>query len=140
MTDGFRRPLLLLVAGAAGMLAVQGCAATTYDESLDTSETVAATTTTLPTGTAAELLPRLAIEAAGLSAVMIAEGDASAVVDRAAALWAAARPEVARDRPELLGDFDANVERLATAVRYKRAADADKAAANLQVLVDFSTS
>lgn len=138
MTDGFRRPLLLLAAGAAGTLALQGCAATTYDETLETTVTAADTTTsTLPTGPAAELLPLLADEAAGLSAVMIAEGDASAVVDRTAALWAAVRPEVARDRPELLGDFDANVARLATAVEFKRAADADKAASNLRILVEY---
>ena len=59
------------------------------------------------------------------------------VVGRVDALWAAVRQEVAHEAPELLGDFDANVGRLATAVEFKRAADADKAATNLGVLVDF---
>ena len=137
MTDGLRRSLLLLALPVA--LTLSACAATTYDETLATSDTTAAsTTTTLPSGSPAELLPRLADEAAGLSAVMIAEGDAAAVAARAAALWAAVRPEIARDQPELLVDFDANVARLATAVQYKRAADADKAAANLAVLVEFA--
>jgi hypothetical protein len=129
-----------LVAGVA-IVTLQSCAATTYDETLETDGTAGVgTTTTLPSGPASELLPRLADEALGLSAVMIAEGDASAVVERASALWTAARAEVARDRPELLGDFDANVERLATAVRFKRAADADKAATNLATLAEFYVS
>jgi hypothetical protein len=132
-----RRAPAAVVALTAAVL-LPACAATTYDASLETTDTVGATTTTtLPSGPASELLPILAEEAAGLSTVMIAEGDARAVVGRVDALWAAVRQEVARDRPELLGDFDANVGRLATAVEFKRAADADKAASNLGVLVDF---
>jgi hypothetical protein len=46
------------------------------------------------------------------------------------------RDEVDASRPELVGDFDANVRRCASAVEFNRAADADKAAANLRALVD----
>jgi hypothetical protein len=123
------------------------CAATTY-EGGDTSTTAAATgastvdASTLDTAmtvVAAEpedLLPQLADEAAGLSRVMIDGGDDDAAVARIDALWQAARQPVAASRPELLADFDANVRRCRTAVQFRRAADADKAAANLRALVD----
>jgi hypothetical protein len=87
-------------------------------------------------GTAEELLPLLATAAGGLSTVMIEGGDDQRSADRIAALWAAVRLEVSDVRPDLLANFDANVGRCATAVRFNRAADADKAAANIRALVD----
>ena len=51
-------------------------------------------------------------------------------------LWRAAQREVAASRPELLGGFESNVAALATAAKYNRAADADKAFKNLQALTD----
>jgi hypothetical protein len=66
---------------------------------------------------------------------MIGDGDDKGSAERIDALWQAARQEVAANRPELLADFDANVRRCADAVRFRRAADADKAAANLRALV-----
>lgn len=130
------------IAVAALTVLTPACAPTTYDESLDTVAIAAggATTTTLPSGSAAELLSELATEAKGLSAVMIAGGDAGAVAVRIRELWDAARDEVARDRPELLGDFEANVARCESAVQFRRAADADKAATNLDALVDAYVS
>ncbi|MCX6520519.1 MAG: hypothetical protein NTZ21_07630 [Actinobacteria bacterium] len=114
-----------------------GCASTTYDETLATSATTApATTTTVPTGSAAELLPRLRDEAASLSGVMIDEGDADAVAARIVALWEAAGQEVGRTRPDLVVSFDDNVALVLKAVRYLRAADADKASKNFDALVD----
>jgi hypothetical protein len=122
-------PLLLVLAA--------GCASTTYDETLATSATTAiATTTTLPSGAATDLLPVLRDEAASLSAVMIAEGDARAVSERIVALWDAAKAEVGTERPDLLDSFDDNVAMVQKAVQFSRAADADKASKNFDALVD----
>jgi hypothetical protein len=120
---------------------VAGCASTRYEDGAAGDATTVASvqdtsTATAITGTAAELLPQLADEAHRLSGVMIDEGDDDAVAERIDALWQAVRQEVAATRPEMLGDFDANVRRCASAVRFHRAADADKAAANLRALVD----
>ena len=126
-------------------MATVGCA-TTYDDGrgaasdagsapATAAETAAASAVTIA-GTAAELLPQLAAEAEGLSRVMIDGGDDQASAERIDALWQAVRQEIAASRPELLADFDANVGRCATAVRFNRAADADKAARNLRALVD----
>ena len=131
------RSLVAATLGAVLALAVSGCAATTFDESLaTTATTAAATTTTLPTGTAAELLPRLVDEAASLSGVMIDEGDDRAVAERITALWDAAKPEVARTRLDLIASFDAAVALVQKAVDFSRAADADKASKNIVALVD----
>jgi hypothetical protein len=110
-----------------------GCA-TTYDSTL-VQDTSPATTTTLPSGRAADLLPRLEDEAIGLSAVMIDGGDDEAVSEQIESLWTAARPEVTSSRPDLVDGFDQNVALVAKAVRFKRAADADKAANNLSMLI-----
>lgn len=117
-----------------GAVTFSACAATTYDETL-VKDTTPATTTTLPTGSAADLLPQLKDEADRLSGVMIAEGDADAVSQQIAALWAAVRDEVQKARPDLTTAFDQNVAMVARAVKFKRAADADKAARNLTDLV-----
>jgi hypothetical protein len=120
----------LALVAAAGLA---GCA-TTYDSTL-VQDTSPATTTTLPSGTAADLLPRLEDEAIGLSAVMIDGGDDEAVSEQIESLWTAARPEVTSSRPDLVDGFDQNVALVAKAVRFKRAADADKAANNLSMLI-----
>jgi hypothetical protein len=110
--------------------------ATTYDASLATDPHVTSTTSTLPSGTAAELLPQLIAEASGLSTVMLAQGDVSTQAERVQQLWDASRAEVGAKRPDLLADFLANVARCNLAVQFKRAADADKAAKNLTVLMN----
>lgn len=111
------------------------CGATTYDQSL-APDTAVATTTTVPTGTAADLLPKIREASAGLSGVMIDNGDDAAVAEQIDALWAAVRDEVGRGRPDLVDGFDQAVALVDKAVRYSRSADADKAARNLAVLVD----
>lgn len=128
------RPWLAALVPLAGVLA--SCAATTYDPSLASPDSsVAATTTTLPSGTAAELLPRLRDEAASLSGVMIDGGDATAVAERIAALWDAVKSEVGAARPDLLASFENSVALAAKAARFSRAADADKASRNFDALV-----
>ncbi len=119
------------------LVVATGCASTTYDETLATSDTdVVATTTTLPTGSAAELLPLLRDEAASLAGVMIVEGDDRAVADRIVALWDAVSKEVGSTRPDLVDSFGDNVALVQKAVQFDRAADADKASRNFGALVE----
>jgi hypothetical protein len=123
-----------VVAGAAFVVALSACA-TTFDETL-VADTSPATTTTLPSGSAAELLPQLQIEASGLSAVMIADGDDDVVAEQITNLWNAARDEVRSERPDLVDGFDRSIAMIAKAVKFHRAADADKAASNLTTLIN----
>jgi hypothetical protein len=127
-----RRHLLGLVAGA---LVIAACG-TTIDTSLETTTTAVATTTTLPTGTAVELLPRLVDEAADMSRRVRESDDDRAALERIQALWDASRTDVGRDSPELLGSFDGQIAMMERAVRFNRPADADKAYRNLDALVD----
>jgi len=127
------RPVAL-AASAAALLVLGACGPTTYDATV-TTEVAVATTTTLPTGTAAELMPRLVDEAAALSQLISTKGDDLAAAQRIAALWDAVSQEVAKTRPELLGDFEANVARCRKAADRNRPADADKAYLNLEALV-----
>ena len=61
------RRIPFAVAGAALLLlAVSGCSATTFDASLESTTSTVAATTTLPTGTVAELLPRMLTEVQAL--------------------------------------------------------------------------
>jgi hypothetical protein len=130
-------------AGRVGLVAVLGvavlglgaCAATTYDSELVATTTIAVTTT-VPTGTAVDLLPRMVVEGQSVGGLMVDGGDARAAVERLTALWNAVRDEVATSRPDLIDGFDQQVDRFQRAVQFKRAADADKSARNLDVLVD----
>ncbi len=113
--------------------ALTACAPTTYDASREPAVTVV-TTTTVPTGTTLELLERLTSQARELAGVMIADGDARAAVRSIGGVWAAVRTDVQRERPDLVEEFDTNVAKLSDAVQFRRAADADKAARNLDAL------
>ncbi|MFT3852530.1 MAG: hypothetical protein QM733_07330 [Ilumatobacteraceae bacterium] len=124
---------MLSAAVVCGALALSGCVGTTYDSSIPSEPTLAATTT-LPSGPASDLLPRLVTTAGSLSAAITGQGDKTAITDDAQNLWNAAQQQVAAQRPELLGGFEANVAKLADAARFNRAADADKAFKNLQAL------
>jgi hypothetical protein len=122
---------------ASGVVAtalVLASCSTTYDNSIP-SEPPPVTTTTLPSGDADTLLPRLLTASESLSMQITGKGDKTAVADQIASLWNASKQEVGQRHPELLGDFEANVTRSANAARFNRAADADKAFKNFQVLV-----
>ena len=125
----------LTIAVVAVAFGLSACSPTTYDETLATTVTIETTTTTIPSGAAADLLPVLLDEARSLSGVMIDDGDTGPVVERITALWDAARAEVLEQRPDLIDGFDASVALANKAVQFKRAADADKAARNFDVLV-----
>lgn len=133
-----KRPVVAaLAAGSALVLAA--CAPTTYDTSITTTVPGAADTTTsstLPSGSADDLLPRLVDEASGLSRLILDGGDDAAAARRIAELWNAVRAEVEAARPDLAPDFAANVERTERAAARNRAADADKAYVALKALAD----
>ena len=132
-----RRGFLVTAAAVSSLsvLALSACA-TTYDTTLATEQASTSTSSTLPTGTAEELLPRLLTEVSGLSGLMIAGGDADGSGQRIQELWDAVQADVDAHRPDLTSDFSSMVALAEKAVRFKRAADADKAAKNLAVLVD----
>jgi hypothetical protein len=113
---------------------ITSCAATTYDNSINTG-TLAATTTVLPTGMAAELLPMLVSEAAGLSAVIVDAGDKFAHVERIEALWAAVRDEVTAKDRDIATQISAEIAKGRTAARLNRPGAADKVYRDLSALV-----
>jgi len=125
-----RRSLAVLLLS----LSTASCAATTYDTAI-TTQTPAPTTTVLPTGTAAELLPMLVTEAAGLSTLIVDQGDKLASVERIEALWAAVRDEVTRKDREIATEIEAEVANGRAAATFNRPAAADKAYRNLTALV-----
>ena len=120
--------LLLLATSTAA------CAATTYDTSIST-ETLAPTTTVLPKGTAADLLPQLVTESAGLSGLILNGGDKIAAVERMEALWAAVQTEVTNGDRDLANEINAQVVKSRAAATFNRPASADKAYRNLKVLI-----
>ena len=126
-----RRPIGL----TAATLVFVACGTTTYDETVATS-TVVATTTTLPEGTAVELLPRLVT---GLSDLSLLIGPVPAGFDRGdvdktsrlaevEALWAAVEREVVADDPDVADSIVRMLDLARLAVERSRPADADKAA------------
>ncbi|MCB0956911.1 MAG: hypothetical protein KDB06_09565 [Ilumatobacter sp.] len=119
----------------AGALLLAACAPTTYDSSVATTD-APATSSTLPTGTVADLLPLMLTEVEGLSAkVMAGQGDGEAA-DRIEQYWAAIQAEVAADHPEMVEDFEFVVSRCRLAADRNRPADADRAAQNMAALVN----
>ncbi len=129
-----RRPVAAVVGAVIAVIGLSACA-TTYDESLAV-DTAPSTSSTLPSGSTDELLVRLRTEAFTLSGVMIEGGDRREAYARMVALWEAARPGVADERPDLIEAFERALALSETAVRYQRGADADKAARNIDSLVD----
>jgi hypothetical protein len=125
--------LLILSVSILSVSAVS-CAATTYDSSISTG-TVAPTTTVLPTGTGARLLPELVTEASKLSTLIADGGDKLATVERMEALWAAVHDEVAANDPSVATEIAAEIAKGRAAARLNRPAAADKVYRNLTALV-----
>ncbi len=117
------------------------CADTVIEDgsvaSTDVAGTTPPTTTTLPSGTTAELLPQLMGAMSALSQLIIDGGsgdnEALAYIE---AVWTAARPQVETEHPQLVAGFDTTVEMAHTAVTRTRPADADKAYLLLVDLVE----
>lgn len=129
------RPSLLIVALPLFVAGLSGCAKTTIDSSI-TEAPVIASTTTLPSGTAAELLPRLLIEAGKLSNIIGAQGDKNDQMHAITNLWNAVRPEIAANNPDLVKTFDFAVDLCDKGRQFNRPADADKCFRNLTTLTN----
>lgn len=124
------------VAVALAVVTLLGACSTTYDESVVTSETTAATTTsTLPTGSTTELLGRLLEEVRGLSAKVSADQGDDEAATRIEQLWEAVRADVTSAAPDMVPDFEFVLRRCRSAVDRHRPADADRAFKNLDLLV-----
>jgi hypothetical protein len=125
------------LAGAAAVAALSLLTAckTTYDASADTTTPAAQVTTTLPTGSAADLLPVMQQEVAALTQKVAAgKGDADAA-SRIEALWAAIQPEIEAGWPDQVEDFEFVVRLCRDAADRNRPANADRASKNLDALV-----
>lgn len=126
----------LAVLAASATLGATACSST-YDASLATpASTVPATSSTLPSGTVAELLPRMLDEVRALSEKVAAnEGDNSsaALIDQ---YWQAMRGEIEAQHPDLVDGFEFVVRRCQAAADRRRPADADRAYRNLQTIAD----
>lgn len=124
----------ILAAALAGTLALGACSST-YDPSLArTGDTVAATTTSLPTGTVAELLPLMLAEVKALSERVAASDGQAPAAERIEQYWNAMKAEIAAEHDDLVKDFEFVVRRSQAAADRKRPADADRAYRNLQML------
>jgi hypothetical protein len=96
---------------------------------------VAPTTTVLPTGTAAELLPQLVDQASTLSTLIADQGDKLATVERIEALWAAVDAEVAGKDRDIATEIGAEIAKGRKAAEFNRPGAADKVFRNLTALV-----
>lgn len=113
------------------------CTKTTFDSSIANNDTTAvATTTTLPTGTVAELLPVMLDALKGLSEKVAANKGDNETASLIEQIWAAIRPEITATHKELVPDFEFIVRRTRQATDRHRPADADRAYRNLVSLVD----
>ena len=110
-----------------------GCAPTTYDASEGTT-IPSLVTTTLPSGPASELLPRLSEAMKSLSSYIgpNASGKTAAgkndVLAEIEVLWSAVETEVSDSSPGTAESLGRMVDLARTAVERNRPADADKAA------------
>jgi hypothetical protein len=126
--------LRLTLAILALATSTASCAATTYDTSIST-QTAAPTTTLLPRGSAAELLPTMVATAADLSNLIAEQGDKTANVERVEALWAAVQAEVTDKDRDLATEIAAEIVKGRDAARLNRPAAADKVYRSLKDLV-----
>jgi hypothetical protein len=110
------------------------CSATVDDGSSFDPE--AQGSTTLPTGSPAELLPRLVATVDEISEAIIDEGDQRALLAEAEALWTAVQADVAAADPEAAESMQQMMDLARVAVERIRPADADKATKFLGDLVD----
>lgn len=133
-----RSKVVAVLLGIALVLSATACD-TTYDSSISTTSAapdVAAPASTLPSGTAAELLPLMLAEVQALPNRVATNDGSRAAATRIEELWAAVRPEIEANQPALVPDFEFVVRRCRAAADRKRPADADRAFKNLEALVE----
>ena len=124
-------------------LFISACGATTYDDTAGTTvPPINTNTTTLPSGTVEELLPRLVTAMTGLSSLigpndsgrtMPGKADQLALIN---ALWNSAETDLITIDPVAAESLGRLVDLSNTAVTANRPADADKAARFAGQVVD----
>ena len=119
-----------------GVMTLSACSATTYDSSLATTLPAVTTSSTIPAGTIAELLPVMVDEVEALSEKVVANSGDAVSATYIEQLWAAISAEVEATYPDLVEDFEFVVRRCRAAADRSRPADADRAYRNLQSLAD----
>jgi len=132
---GFRGRAARCAAAVVAALMIAGCAKTTIDPSVTTAP-AEQTTTTLPSGTPAELLPRLLTEVGKLSDAIGNADHKTEQMDLVNNLWDAVRPAIAANDGVLVLTFDATIQLCQTGVKLNHPADADKCFRNLTTLAD----
>ncbi|MEI7754374.1 MAG: hypothetical protein WCJ32_08095 [Actinomycetota bacterium] len=125
---------LVLVALFA-LFGLSSCGKTIIDTTITEAPNVAVTTT-LPTGSAAELLPRLVAEAGKLSDLIGTAGAKNDQMQLINNLWAAARAEVTAADADIADTFDAAIELCTKGTKFNRPADADRCVRNLAALTN----
>ena len=134
-----RHVISSLALGISASLGVglTSCATTVIAPS-DTTAPIAATATTLPTGTPAELLPRLLVEVGKLSDAIGNNDHKAQQLQTIDNLWNAVRPAVASADGVIVSSFDGMIALCHTGEKVNRPADADKCFRNLTALAgDF---
>lgn len=119
-----------------------GASALDSGEPIDNTAIVdggASATTIVLTVSVMDLLPEMSIEISRLGSQVAEGGDYNATLVRIEQIWERIRPEIERDRPELLNGLSAAIVMARTAVERTRPADADKAFSLLTDLVDQFT-
>ena len=122
------------------VITLSSCAPTTYETSSTTAAVVAATT--LPSGPASELLPRLSATMLSLSSYIGPNSSGTtasgkeAVLAEIEALWNAAETEVIALSPESAESIGRMVDLARAAVERNRPADADQAAKFAGTVID----
>jgi hypothetical protein len=111
-----------------------GCSAAVDDGS--SFDPLSAGSTTLPTGTPADLLPQLVATVDQISEAIIDEGDQRALLAEAEALWTAAQADVAATNADAAESMQQMMDLARVSVERVRPADADKATKFLGDLVD----
>ncbi len=117
------------------VIGLNSCASTTYDSSVTEAPAVE-TTTTLPTGSAAELLPRLVTEIGLLSNIIGTGGAKTEQLAIITNLYDAVRPELADTDGVATLSFDGAIELCTKGTTFNRPADADKCLRNVKALAD----
>lgn len=128
---------IVIACATAASIALSSCA-TTINSSVNTVASTIATTTTIPRGTAQELLAQLTESMRGLSTA-VAEGDRSTAVSRLSnvqAQWEALRPQLEGTPTEIVDDVKRMVDLATSSVTRKRPADADKALLLLPIITE----
>lgn len=123
------------ICAVLGALLFSACASTTIDTSVTQAPKVT-TTTTLPSGPATELLPRLVTEAGKLSDLIGSKGEKAAQIALINNLWNAVRPEIESTDGVAAVSFEGAIELCQKAEKFNRPADADKCFRNLRALSD----